>query len=125
MLLYFNGDSFAAGVELADDMLPGYPGCFTWPVDYDSDPVAKEGKEWLDNSHDGSHPSNKTRMSIVHELTQTELARAYPNLVHKMTGLPFISVPCVPPDCMYNSAFSRAQSDVLGSYSPVSGISSA
>lgn len=91
MLLYFNGDSFAAGVELADDMLPGYPGCFTWPVDYDSDPVAKEGKEWLDNSHDGSHPSNKTRMSIVHELTQTELARAYPNLVHKMTGLPFIN----------------------------------
>jgi len=34
-------------------------------------------------------------------------------------------VPAVPPDDMYNSAFSRAQSDVLGSYSPVSGMGSA
>ena len=91
MLLYFNGDSFASGVELADDMLPGYPGSFTWPVDYASDPVAKKGKEWLDNSHEGSHPSSKTRKSMTHELTQTELARAYPNLVHNMTGLPFIN----------------------------------
>jgi hypothetical protein len=91
MLLYFNGDSFAAGVELADDMLPGYPGRFTWPVEYGSDPIAKRAKEWLDNSHDGAHPSNKIRMSIVHEMTQTELARAYPNLVHKITGLPVIN----------------------------------
>lgn len=91
MLLYFNGDSFAAGVELADDMLPDYPGCFTWPLDYDTNIVAKKGKEWLDNSHNSSHPSNKTRMSVMHELTQTELARAYPNLVHKMTGLPIIN----------------------------------
>jgi hypothetical protein len=29
----------------------------------------------------------------------------------------------VPPDSMYFSAFSRAQSDVLGSYSPESGMS--
>lgn len=91
MLLYFNGDSFAAGTELADDMLPGYPGCFTWPIDYDSNPVAKKAKEWLDNSHNASYPSNKNRMGIVHQLTQTELARAYPNLVHKMTGLPIIN----------------------------------
>ena len=91
MLLYFNGDSFAAGVELADDMLPGYPGCFTWPLDYESNPIAKKGKVWLDSSHIGTHPSNKIRMSIVHEMTQTELARAYPNLVHKMTGLPVIN----------------------------------
>jgi hypothetical protein len=91
MLLYFNGDSFAAGTELADDMLPGYPGCFTWPLNYDTNPVAATAKEWLDNSHDGTHPSSKTRMSIMHELTQTELARAYPNLVHNMTGLPIIN----------------------------------
>jgi hypothetical protein len=91
MLLYFNGDSFAAGTELADDMLPGYPGCFNWPIDYDSNPVAKQAKEWLDNSHNASYPSNKNRMGIVHQLTQTELARAYPSLVHKMTGLPIIN----------------------------------
>lgn len=91
MLLYFNGDSFAAGVELADDMLPNYPGCFTYPIDYDNNPIAKKAKEWLDNSHNAAHPSNKIRMNIVHEMTQTELARAYPSLVHKMTGIPFIN----------------------------------
>jgi hypothetical protein len=91
MLLYFNGDSFAAGVELADDMLPDYPGCFTWPLNYDDDPVTRKAKSWLDNSHNGSHIFNKARMSIVHEMTQTELARAYPGLIHKMTGIPFIN----------------------------------
>ena len=45
-----------------------------------------------------------------------------PMVVSRMTGLPFSSVPAVPPEAIYNSAFSRAQSDVLGSYSPVSGI---
>jgi hypothetical protein len=89
MLLYFNGDSFAAGVELADDMLPDYPGCFTWPLDHTyADPITRKAKNWLDDSHKGTHPSNKIRMSIVHEMTQTELARAYPGLVHKMTGIP-------------------------------------
>ena len=91
MLLYFNGDSFSAGVELADDMLPDYPGCFTSPLSYDANPIAKKAKTWLDNSHSGSHPFSKTRMSIMHQLTQTELSRAYPNLVHNMTGLPIIN----------------------------------
>lgn len=87
-LLYFNGDSYSAGVELADDMLPDYPGCFAWPLNYFEDDVARKAKAWIDNSHNGKHPFNKTRMSIVHEMTQTELARSYPGLVHKITGIP-------------------------------------
>lgn len=86
MLLYFNGDSFVAGTELADDMLPGYPGYTKWPYGF-----SKSGKIWLDQSHDPTHPSNKHRMDIIHELTQTELSRAFPSKVHNMTGLPFIN----------------------------------
>jgi hypothetical protein len=88
MLLYFNGDSFAAGTELADEMLPNYPGCFTWPLDYQNNPANRKAKTWLDNSHSGSHIFNKVRMSIMHELTQTELTRAYPGLIRKMTDIP-------------------------------------
>ena len=91
MLLYFNGDSFVAGTELADDMLPGYPGYVTWPLDFSKDSQFSKGKVWLDASHDPKHPSNKHRMDVIHDLTQLELARAYPNKVHGMTGLPFIN----------------------------------
>jgi len=91
MLLYFNGDSFVAGTELADDMLPGYPGCIPWPLHFGVGSKFRPGKVWLDASHDASHPSNKTRMDIIAELVQTELYRAYPNKVHMMTGLPIIN----------------------------------
>src|ERR1700712_4549588 len=63
-------------------------------------------------------PSCSTRMSGVLR-TLPVLA---PMVVRRMTGRPLSSVPSDPPDAMYVSAFSRAQSDVLGSYSPVSGI---
>lgn len=45
-----------------------------------------------------------------------------PTVVSRMIGLPLSSVASVPPDSMYFSACSRAQSEVLGSYSPVSGM---
>lgn len=91
MLLYFNGDSFVAGTELADDILPDYPGYISWPLDFTDGSKFRTGKIWLDASHDASHPSNKTRMDIMAELVQTELYRAYPNKVHMMTGLPIIN----------------------------------
>lgn len=90
-MLYFIGDSFVAGTELADDMLPGYPGYIPWPLDFNEGSKFRKGKMWLDPSHDANHPSNKDRMSVIHTLTQTELSRAYPNKVHMMSGLPFIN----------------------------------
>lgn len=89
MLLYFSGDSFVAGTELADDMLPGYPGYVSWPIDVSN--KFRTGKIWLDSSHNANHPSNKNRMDNIHELTKNELCRAYPNQVHMATGLPVIN----------------------------------
>ena len=91
ILLYFNGDSFVQGTELADDMLSGYPGYIPWPLDFNEGSKFRTGKIWLDASHDSNHPSNKTRMANIYKITQTELYRAYPNKVHVLTGLPIIN----------------------------------
>jgi hypothetical protein len=88
MLLYFNGDSFVAGTELADDMLPGYPGYVSWPINWNK---LRTEKIWLDSSHDANHPSNKNRMDIMHQITKNELLRAYPNKVHMVTELPIVN----------------------------------
>ena len=46
----------------------------------------------------------------------------FPLVVSSTTGIPFIVVPSVPPEFSYSSACLRAQSDELGSYSPVNGM---
>ena len=91
MLLYFNGDSFVQGTELADETIPGYPGYIPWPLDFDKNSKFTKGKVWLDSSHSPGSELNKYRMEHVHEITQAELYRAYPNKVHLKTGLPFIN----------------------------------
>jgi hypothetical protein len=86
MLLYFNGDSFVAGTELADDILPEYPGLLPWPP---NTPQHEQHKEWLNKTNapdifTESHGRGKKLLDI----NRLELERAFPNKVHNMTGIP-------------------------------------
>src|ERR1700712_2843866 len=66
-------------------------------------------------------PSCSTRISGVLR-TFPDFA---PMVVSRITGRPLSSMPSVPPEVMNVSAFSLAQSDVLGSYSPINGMTGA
>jgi hypothetical protein len=91
MLLYYNGDSFAAGVELADEILPDYPGCHPLSLESETSDIRKRRREWVGNSKKPTHQLNKLKMSMINEIRKLELERAYPNLVHNMTGIPYIN----------------------------------
>lgn len=91
MLLYYNGDSFPAGTELADAVLPDYPGCHPFSEKDDTSDVRKRRREWVGNSNKPGHPLNKLKISMAGELSKIELASAYPGLVHTMTGIPTIN----------------------------------
>ena len=56
MQLYFNGDSFVAGVELADDILPEYPGLTSWIEDVTIRNKIYSGHvEWIANTYNNKH----------------------------------------------------------------------
>lgn len=79
MYLYFNGDSFIAGSELGDDILPEYPGM----VDSTSD--RKQFKSWY----------IKTRKLVTgdlqKELDVLERSRAFPAKTANILNLPFVN----------------------------------
>ena len=84
MLLYFNGDSFTAGTELADDMLPGYPGLLTWPT---GSAQHEKHKAWLQNAH-ATCPVKRDKMKEIESL---EFKRAFPNKIAELTGINIIN----------------------------------
>jgi hypothetical protein len=86
--LYFNGDSFVAGVELGDDILPEYPGLHGYDV---QNSTKLKYKEWCDNSHNPKHYSNQYRVENFKKITELEYERAFPNKVHKLTNLPIVN----------------------------------
>jgi hypothetical protein len=86
MLLYCNGDSFVQGTELADDILPGYPGLLPWPP---NTPQHEQHKEWLAQTNAPTiFTHSNGRGSKMLDINRLELERAFPNKVHIMTGIP-------------------------------------
>ncbi len=88
MQLYFNGDSFVAGVELGDDILDDYPGTAHYPI---NDTMHVRNKKWLENTYKSGHPLNKERMRVEKQLIKLEFERAFPNKVQRLTHLPVIN----------------------------------
>lgn len=92
MLLYFNGDSFVAGVELGDDILNVYPGKASYPMNNtDPNSIHVRNKKWLVNTNTPGHPLFKERMTVRNKLDKLEFERAFPNKVHQLTQLPVIN----------------------------------
>jgi hypothetical protein len=99
MQLYCNGDSFVAGVELADEILPGYPGLLTWP------PYTKQHEQhkiWLQSAH-ATGLVNRDKMKEIEKL---ELERAFPNKVSALTGIRVINraMPGSSMDCIVRNS---------------------
>lgn len=89
MQLYFNGDSFVAGVELGDDLIEGYPGLLPWPMTTKQHDI---NREWLRKSQIPlliwqTHP-RKTKFD---EIIKLEFERAFPNKVSTLTNLPVVN----------------------------------
>jgi hypothetical protein len=87
MILYFNGDSFCAGVELGDDILPGYPGA----SDTHNHIVRRLNQSWINKTYDPSHPWAEERRSVQSKLTTLEYERAFPNKIQQTLGIPVIN----------------------------------
>lgn len=85
MLVYCNGDSFVAGVELGDDVLPGHPGAF----DYDQ--VPDSAREWIANTYNPKHPYSIERDSRIKELIELEYQRAFPNKVKELLNVDVVN----------------------------------
>ena len=90
MIIYCNGDSFTSGVDLADYLIPGYPGGTpTSPWALGQVPsVVELVREWHKNTHDNSHQLGKSRQSKMGAIRYEEFNRAWPNKLHKLSGYP-------------------------------------
>lgn len=85
MLIYCNGDSFVAGVELADDLLPDYPGLS------DFGNPSEKAREWIANTYNPKHHYSKIREERCKELIQVEYSRAFPNKLHEILNVPVVN----------------------------------
>lgn len=77
--LYFNGDSYTAGTELGDEILPNFPGLF---FNNEIKTLPKHIRDWFKNVY----PERQKRMSEVMKL---EYERSFPNKIATKLNLPF------------------------------------
>ena len=80
--LYFNGDSFVAGTELGDDILPNYPGLYN-PITDDPKPF----DQWNLINHYGLKKYNN--LVYKQHYYRLEYERAFPYKVASRCKLPF------------------------------------
>ena len=85
MLIYCNGDSFVAGVELGDTVLTDYPGTF----DYDH--IPDHAREWIANTYKPNHPYCIERDNRQKELIALEYQRAFPNKIKELLNVPVVN----------------------------------
>ena len=93
MIIYCNGDSFTSGVDLADYLIPGYPG--GTPISPretgQQTPSIEICKNWHKNTYDNSHQLGKLRQTKMREIRNEEFNRAWPNKLHNLSGYPVIN----------------------------------
>ena len=87
MIVYCNGDSFVAGVELADYMLPEYPGCV--PFHHDQE-TSDRNLKWIRKTYDMSHEFGLIRKKKKYSLAIEEKNRAWPNKLKTLLELVLI-----------------------------------
>lgn len=91
-VIYTNGDSFVAGVELADDILPGYPGLLDFPWDATPGSKHEKAKEWILDSHNNeSCDAYVQRQKLSSYIINKEYETAFPNRLNNLTGIPVIN----------------------------------
>lgn len=87
-MIYCNGDSFAAGDELGDDIIPGYPGL----MDFDApSSVKKMHADWLASSYDSTTPAGVFRKQNQEEIRKLECQRSWPNKLRHLVESTVVS----------------------------------
>lgn len=82
MHLYFNGDSFVAGAELGDDILPDYPG-----LAYEKDNLSPEREAWFKKSRVFNNPELKKEYGD--QIIKLAYQRSFPSKTAAKLNLPF------------------------------------
>jgi len=88
MIVYCNGDSFVAGVELGDSILPEYPGAVPFNASND---IRAKNKQWIDKTYDKSHAWSAIRHDNGPLIRLDEKNRAWPNKLGSLLGIPVIN----------------------------------
>jgi len=81
MIIYCNGDSFVAGVGLADDMITGYPGFL--PFNVQQQQQQRQSAAWHMRTYTANDPLSLERQSIRETIELLEKTRAFPSLLGK------------------------------------------
>lgn len=85
MLIYCNGDSFVAGVELGDNILSDYPGL----SDFGADKTLPT--KWIASTYDPNHIYGKERQEKTKEILELEYQRSFPNKLKERLNIPVIN----------------------------------
>lgn len=88
MILYANGDSFVAGVELADDLLPGHPGYLPY---FATNAEKDKNRQWIDKTYDLKHPYGREREQKRKLLNKMEYERSFPTKLARLLGCDHIN----------------------------------
>lgn len=91
MIVYCNGDSFVAGSELGDDILPEYPGLLDFPWDPTPGKTHKNFEEWYIKSHKENNHIGIERFKNQRVITKLDFERAFPNKLEKLIGIRVIN----------------------------------
>lgn len=91
-MIYCNGDSFVAGVELADHILPEYPGLTDWVETTNKDVKHNQRNvDWITKTYDDNHPLSSIRKERSKDLIRIEYERAFPNKLQEILNIPVIN----------------------------------
>ena len=87
MIIYCDGDSYIAGTELGDDILPEYPGCL--PI-YHSKKDLVNNRRWLDRTNDNGDLS-QIRNQLREKIGFLEKERAFPKKIAKKLNIEVVN----------------------------------
>jgi len=88
MILYANGDSFVAGVELGDDIISQHPGYLPYTA---SDEEKSKNAQWIAKTYKELHPLGIERKNKSKEILALEYERSFPNKIADLFGCPVIN----------------------------------
>lgn len=88
VLIYCNGDSFVNGYELGDDLITGHPGYYDCNDNRDT---GHKYNDWYTKTFDTNNDLGKERDDKSDQILARQAERAFPNIIHKKTGLKVIN----------------------------------
>lgn len=91
MIVYCNGDSFVAGSELGDEILPEYPGLLDAPWDITPNSPHEVAKRWYFKSHNPDNHIGKARFDNQLSISEAGYRQAFPNKLEELTGVKVIN----------------------------------